>query len=68
MTDTTYGVESPDPVIGQTRHMAFGSPGPVIGQTRHDLSDDRTWTSNAICRVCPMTGPGLPMAYVVSVL
>jgi hypothetical protein len=46
----TYGVRSPGPVIGQTRHMALEikvlsyrtdttcgvrSPDPVIGQTRH---------------------------------
>jgi hypothetical protein len=32
------------------------------------LSYDRTWTSNAICRVRPLTGPELLMPYVVSVL
>ena len=46
MTDTTYGVESPDPVIGQTGHMAFGSPGPVIGQTRHDIRSPRPVRTN----------------------
>jgi hypothetical protein len=69
-----YGIRSPGPVIGWTTTYGIRSLGPVIGQTRHmalevqvPSSYDRTWTSNAICRVCPMTGPELLTPYVVSV-